>query len=279
MSDCYAGGRMVIRHNTMNSVGVDVHPTGGAGRIRGCRSTEIYGNTFQTTFGNNSPTYTGFWISSGTALVWGNTYTGYESMMEIHSMRRDNSTYPQSATPNGWGYCGTSFDGVGSKWDGNNPASSGYPCLDQPGRGKSDLLINAFPNAINAVTGTTAWPHQNLEPLYEWLNNWSQVSAYPRNKVNNTNSTVFTENQDYYQDASSFTGTSGVGSGLLSARPSTCTPMVAYWATDTSTLYQCSSTNTWTAYYKPFTYPHPLVSGQTSGTSVAPPTNLQVIVQ
>lgn len=58
----------------------------------------------------------------------------------------------------------------------------------------------------------------------------------------------------------SFDGTAGVGVGLLSARPTTCTTGVAYWATDTQTLYRATATNVWTAYYQPYTYPHPLRS-------------------
>ena len=55
----------------------------------------------------------------------------------------------------------------------------------------------------------------------------------------------------------------------------TCTPLVAYWATDTSTLYQCSSPNIWTAYYTPYVYPHPLVSG--TPPPPPPPVNPPVI--
>ena len=39
-------------------------------------------------------------------------------------------------------------------------------------------------------------------------------------------------NQDYYLHASPFTGATGTGSGLLSARPASCTAGVAYWATE-----------------------------------------------
>ena len=77
-----------------------------------------------------------------------------------------------------------------------------------------------------------------------------------------------------YLHASSFTGASGTGTGTLAARPSTCTPTVAYWSTDTSTLYQCLTTNTWTPYYTPYAYPHPLVTGGI--VPPGPPTGLQV---
>jgi hypothetical protein len=43
-------------------------------------------------------------------------------------------------------------------------------------------------------------------------------------------------------------------------KPGGNTPGVGYWASDINTLYVCNPTNTWTVYYTPFTYPHPLVS-------------------
>jgi len=67
-------------------------------------------------------------------------------------------------------------------------------------------------------------------------------------------------NRDYWFQSATFNGTAGIGVGLLSARPATCTKGVAYWATDTNTLYKATATNTWTAYYTPYTYPHPLRS-------------------
>ncbi len=76
-------------------------------------------------------------------------------------------------------------------------------------------------------------------------------------------------NRDYYNEVASFTGATGVGVGLLSARPATCTPLTAFWATDTRALYQCISANTWTAYYAPYTYPHPL-QVQATDPPVAP---------
>jgi hypothetical protein len=64
-------------------------------------------------------------------------------------------------------------------------------------------------------------------------------------------------NYNFWDYNASFDGTSGVGVGLLSSRPTTCTTGVGYWANDTKTLYKCNATNTWIAYYTPYTYPHP----------------------
>jgi hypothetical protein len=148
----------------------------------------------------------------------------------------------------------TQFDGTGS---------GGYPARDQTGAGP-DTGVNhsqtggADPEYIWSIT----------EPNNGGVTNYSQVT--------NANSPYIAANRDYYQQVSSFNGTVGVGVGLLSARPATCTPVVGYWATDTNTLYKCLTTNTWTAAYTPYTYPHPLVISDLS--SPAPPRNLTITV-
>ena len=274
-TDCYQGGRMVIRDNILNNVGMDLHPTGGAGRWRGCRSTEIYSNQMN---GNSStPTFSGFFYDSGPALIWGNALgNGYESLAWLVSAR-NGYDYAQVATPNGWGYCSaTAIGGIPgpSNWDQNSAGANGYACLDQVGRGVGQLLNGiAFPGALNSVTGTIAWPSQALEPFYEWLDEWQPTSYAPGRAMITLedpthDSTTFVQNRDWYQytltwNGSAFTGTPftgavGTGSGLAAARPATCTPKVAYWATDTSTLSQCTATNTWGTYYTPYTFPHPL---------------------
>ena len=94
--------------------------------------------------------------------------------------------------------------------------------LDQPGRGKGDLLADKDP----VVTGS--WPHQALEPIYAWANTYNNsrqldvTSHYP----------TIQENREFYNQKTPFDGTAGVGVGKLSNRPKTCTPGVAYWATD-----------------------------------------------
>jgi hypothetical protein len=281
-NDCIHGGRYVWRHNTHTNGSIQTHPTGGSGRARGCRATEVYQNTFVGTR-ENFEDYNVFFLSSGTSLIWGNNAgNGYQNLVTLHSMRRNNNTYARGTTPGDWGYCGTSFNGTGSTWDLNSNTSTGYRCMDQPGQGKGDLLIGQFPNAVNSTTGTISWPHQALEPVYEWLNVWSGTGGGNRMAIYEGDAEI--ANADYYLYTTSFNGSAGVGSGLLASRPATCaagpggnTPGVGYWATDTNTLYVCNPTSTWIVYYKPYAYPHPLVLG--SSASVAAPTNLAATVQ
>jgi hypothetical protein len=154
-----------------------------------------------------------------------------------------------------------------------------YRCLialDQPGRGKGDLLkwvVQGSGSYYNTATGGPAWPHQALEPVYCWINSVNGRLNSPVGTVFSPYPTV-RENRDYYNYAAPVGDAQaiGVGSGTIANRPARCTPGVAYWATDQGEwdsthngpdgqLYVCTAPDTWSFYYKPYTYPHPLVSG------------------
>ena len=296
------GGRIVYRFNAqLSTVGTEplqTHATGSAGDSRGERALEVYRNVF------NSPNYTAdtmIEMTSGTGVIWGNTLTptspGWKNFVRVVENRicapgtcASNTGYAQSAPPNGWGYCGTAYGP--STWD-QNQGSAGRRCLDAIGTGKSDLLSGNFPSKLDSATGTITWPNQASEPVYEWMDSWTNPGAGGQYWANLSGG-VLINNSDWYlwcdpashSGCTSFNGTVGVGSGTLASRPSTCTVGVGYWATDQGNwnqsgsggqgqLFTCSAPNTWTLYYTPYTYPHPLVVG--SGTSPMPPTNVQAI--
>lgn len=121
---------------------------------------------------------------------------------------------------------------------------SGYPAAYQIGRGKSGVLYPAY-----------VWGNDSaLDPV---------VLGSP----------MVILDRDVYSSvtagcASGGACTSGVGSGT--ALPTTCTAGVGFWKTDAGgnwdtthggandgALYKCTSTDTWTLSYTPYTYPHP----------------------
>jgi hypothetical protein len=181
---------------------------------------------------------------------------------------------------------------TGSPWDGN-ATGYGYPCMDGPARGAGDLLNGQYwPQAVDTKTGTQSWPHQTLDPVYVWANTYNAAGS-GKDSIIDDASGMLTDNVDYYQqfgqygEPGSFNGTKGVGQGLLSERPSTCTEGVGYWATDVGNwnhsggggqgaLYICGATG-WPSSpsYVPYQYPHPLQTSMSS-PSIAPPKNLTV---
>lgn len=313
VTDSDAGARYVVRYSNLTNTSFDNHWTSASGPTRSSRAVEAYENTYVTT-GQSNKFYS---ANGGTALLWGNTYSGITNnlyyFVDAGYARNTNVTYGETFPSAGWGYCGTSTtqsNGVNedSPWDGNHNTSSGYPCLDQPGRGKGDLITCGsspcsnpnFTAVVNSTTGTPAWTHEVLDPVYVWDNTASVAIIF----VEDSTGGLFSDNRDFYQQfgtnaesGSNCTAASGCNitkginqtsrAPLSGATGDPCTagtdpmtsssaPGVGWWDTANSTLYVCNPTNTWTAYYTPYTYPHPLTQG--GAVTINPPTNLTVTV-
>lgn len=243
----------------------------------------IWGNTV------NSANNTASWFWSG------ETYRSCPSCNGAPTTNCQGITgAPNCLPPNGWGQAGTDMNypsnpGTDSAWDGNLITSTGYPPLDGLGRGQQVYGMNGanFPSRAIAAgfpgAGTQAWPDQYLEPIYMWMNSLPSSIG-----IANDQDFTTTVNRDIFGDcgytnstgcSGGFTGAAGTGYGTLANRPSTCTAGpggtyftsptgsygVAYWATDANggqgELYVCTSTNTWTGIYSPYTFPHPLDTG------------------
>jgi hypothetical protein len=167
--------------------------------------------------------------------------------------------------------------------------------LDGVGRGSGDLVTRVsgvWGNPINSVSGKKSWPRNHLEPCYSW----DSFNGVPvKMGASSDQGVSLAENREYFNWNSTWKPGNSVATGIavgthaqrMSGAGGTavgCTPGnditgvtasppgVGFWETDTNTLYVCTAPNTWTQYYQPYVYPHPLVSG-TPNT----PSNLHIV--
>ena len=199
--------------------------TGGSCTSGGSGPT---GTTFGGTSSDGGCTWTYLAAGSGTPPGTTGTNAGFLST--------DNETTCSSGAN-----CTRYFDNAGGT----------YPFRDQPCLGHGQVVLGCYAAVnVNAPSG----------------GDFGTDAGYSSN--------VVLANRDYFNYVSSgFNGTVGTGSGTLAAIPSTCTTGVGYWATDQGSwntsgngfgqgvLYKCTSTNTWTVFYTPYTYPDPLNIG------------------
>jgi hypothetical protein len=251
---------------------------------------------------NDGITYYSGTVSSGggsnTITVLGNPWIANQwvsngSPFSIHNSRLNNGSEIVSNTTNTLTY---QYSGAPGDWVPNNGDNftilRATACLDQAGgRGAGTLFSGDNPSPSSAA-------NQAVSPAYFWSNMFSGGSPafyFSQSGVGTTTARVI-RSRDFYVEGtnqavqtsatSPFDGsmTVGMGHGTLANRPTTCAIGVGYWATDQGSwnqsssggqgqLYLCKTTNTWTAGYTPYTYPHPLVSGG----ALTAPTNLRVI--
>lgn len=256
--DSYNGAKICFRYNDVQGTNMGSHGLDSSAG-RSAILQEVYNNTW-----TNSGSAIYSWAASrgGTGFVFNNTVSSsggsYTVYADLREYREDNA-FSWGSTCAGSGLI-----------DQNTAGQSGYACRDQIGRGPETAPASDWP--INTSTPTYS---EALIPMYFWGNSFKgSTPTIGQVNINNSSNTCsgcpvqtaqILNNRDFYMEAAAFNGTAGTGTGLLSARPGTCTPQVGYWATDTNTLYQCSATNTWTVYYAPYTYPHPLTQGSGGG--------------
>jgi PKD repeat protein len=192
--------------------------------------------------------------------------TGARSLFPLLDMHGNQASSGHSATQGGEIYENTITMGSfylslldqrgGKVLCYNNSITSSYGASTKVREEENDSLM---PPANNVISGQP----QHVSDSYYWgnrLNTSTIINAYVAGTVDYGGQIglVPQENREFWNENPSFNGTTGIGVGPLANRPISCTKGVAYWATDTRTLYKCTATNVWTEYYKPLTYPHPL---------------------
>lgn len=285
----------VWRFNTITNCRLALH---GVTHSFGPSNWEVYGNAFIMNASAAFPDgyRTVHHQGSGTYAVWGNNFTtmGHgDAIAVLHYF---------SFQPAGDPLC----DGTDSRDGNRTPLATyrGYPCYHQAGRDWGHTLYPMF-NFKNRWTDDGTKVDMEVQsgggsPDYTNLHLVANRDLY--NAVSQNAQTSPT---------SPFNGTTGMGFGTLANRPTTCTTTtesadagrggVLYWATDQGNwnqsasnpygvqqngadgvLYMCTATNTWSVYYTPYAYPHPLQSGQAppgGGGSGLPhaPSNLRIV--
>jgi hypothetical protein len=265
------GCRYVARFNTFIGGRFEVHGLQGDNQ-RACMLWEIYSNALTNPA---TPNYRPWFVRGGTGMIFHNTTDGrfLHETIDIDVNRTiDTNSYPL------FGRCD------GSSWvDGDTPGLRGYPCRDQIGRGSDASLWNyGMPAPAQASAPAYIWRNRN--PSGELPVNLNGVGT---SRQNADLALQLMESRDFYTFRATFNGTTGVGEGPLSARPTSCSPGVGYWATDQGEwnaknpgpdgqLYRCTAPNTWSLYYVPYPYPHPMATGGPSAGIPSAPTNLTV---
>lgn len=256
------GCRRVERFNTVADSGVwtfEVH--GMQGLNRGCQQTEVYHNYVGGTGGGFSE------IRGGSGFMFGNVMaSGVTSGINLTI---DRSEYDEAA-----GNFGQVKEcGVGGA-DGNSPTgvdqqtggSNGWRCRDQVGTSHDAAQWSHSPQGDPTSFG--AW-NQTQRALGFWSNtHGAGALSIDVNTQGDIETVKVLVSREFYCDTGFSGGACGSGVQIGTSLPGACTVGQLYWKTDEGEwnsnqggndgrLYRCSSTNTWTLYYTPYTYPHP----------------------
>jgi hypothetical protein len=212
--------------------------------------------------------------------TWNDANTTGGEYWDVHGLQ----------TPNSSGYDCQQYSTMVAEYYGNLRINTqgAYRCMFH--RGSWLMQFN------NVITGSGSPPNtfgeyscddcaafgvypQHISNTYFWNNLDDGEIKDLQKQFDNCATYTITENRDYFNYNSLCTSSScsaGIGCGAT-APTGTCTPGVGYWVTDyfpcysapgamaemkavtqAGRFYKCTAPNTWTLYYQPYTYPHPL---------------------
>ena len=295
------GGRYVLRYNNCTNTSTNMYPCFD---MHGNQPSGVYAHMMGEVYGNkiNLGTHYGTMLDhrGGQVLVFFNKVTSGGSVASKVRDEYDDNMYGEGylQKPTNSYYWNSRYNGTlfgtaviinetGVATGGGSNYLSGSGFSTSYGRGVYGIKITSGAGSGQSRNITAATTTQ-----YTVSPNWTTIpdstSHYSINDCWNYDGVQ--ENREFYNHQTSFNGTVGMGCGPLSSRPTTCTVGVAYWATSqdctqvadancginpssplSGTLYKCTATNTWTSYYTPYTYPHPLRTSGPTADDTTPP--------
>ena len=290
LMDEYAGARFVFRHNTVSNMNIGSHGTGSTGRYRSVRFWEIYDNTF---IANPRTAENVIQIRGGTGVVFGNTVTGFDKFLTLH-------TYRFYQNFNNWGRS----DGL-SPWDLNDPVGVFLSGTAAAGSTDMTLVVAGANWATDQWEGYTVIDTDTKSLLYPEGSFQSCVLGNTRDTItvkagSQTVSKPFAPG-DHFEIRRVLLSLDQVGASTCDILSSSSSPTPVWLHQTIDPVYVWNNTLNGTANgavaladtpiieglhffnnvpkpgYAPYTYPHPLVSGSSTSSDLPDaPSNLRI---